>query len=244
MKRLRAHLICGGLEIHHKEKGMRMQSVLRAMAVMSAIGILLLAQACRQDYGATEQMTANRNAAGNNPAQANENHNRATEGAAVNDNVNRSSETSDASSEDFEGTIGIVEKKKTTITPILLRDVRTASHEKFDRVVFEFDGDVLPGYHVEYVDRPVRRCGSGKVVPLTGDGWLVVEFTPANAHTDEGEASIKDRERKLNLEALKELKIICDFEAEVSWVMSLSRPNRYRVLELSNPARIVVDVKY
>jgi hypothetical protein len=230
--------------IHLKEKSMGMACALRTMAFISAVGILLIAQGCHNEYGSAKQVTPNQNAASNSPAQTNENQNKATESATVSDNVNRSSETSDASGEDFEGTAGIVEKKKTTITPVLLRDVRAASHEKFDRVVFEFNGDVLPGYHVEYVDRPVRKCGSGKVVPLAGDAWLLVTVSPSNAHTDEGEATVKDRERQLNLEVIKELKIICDFEAEVSWVMSLSHPNRYRVLELSNPARLVVDVKH
>ena len=171
--------------------------------------------------------------------QSNENNN----GVAGSDNANRPGEMGDVSSQEFEGTAGTVEKKNRVSGPALLRDVRTASHEKFDRVVFEFAGDALPGYHVEYVDRPVRQCGSGNVVPIAGDAWLVVRLDPAQAHTEGGQPAIKDRERSVGLPLLRELKLICDFEADVSWVLGLSRPNRYRVLELSNPPRIVIDVK-
>jgi hypothetical protein len=177
--------------------------------------------------------------------------NRAQNTNATAANVNRSSsgppaaskESGDSSADDFEGTAGIVEKRRDTIAPALLRDVRTARHDGFDRVVFEFEGNNIPGYHVEYVDRPVRQCGSGEPVPVAGDAWLLVRTTPANAHTEAGQPTIKERERNLDLPNLKEIELICDFEAEVSWVLGLASPNRYRVLELSNPPRLVVDVK-
>jgi hypothetical protein len=144
--------------------------------------------------------------------------------------------------QEFVGTIGTVGKEGGG-EPALLRAVRTASHEGFDRVVFEFGGARLPGYHVEYVDKPVRQCGSGAAVPVAGDAWLRVRLTPANAHTERGEATVKDLSRRTGYANLKELKSLCDFEAEVEWVLGLASPNRYRVLELANPARLVVDVK-
>jgi hypothetical protein len=179
------------------------------------------------------------------------NRNQNTSAAARAANLNRSTpaqpaaskESGDSSPDDFEGTAGIVEKRRDDVEPALLRDVRTARHDGFDRVVFEFEGSNIPGYHVEYVDRPVRQCGSGEPVPVAGDAWLLVRTTPANAHTDAGQPTVKERERNLDLPNLKELELICDFEAEVSWVLGLASPNRYRVLELSNPPRLVVDVK-
>src|SRR3990172_2005408 len=41
------------------------------------------------------------------------------------------------------------------------RALAATAQAGYDRVVFEFAGDSLPGYHVEYVNRPVVRCGSG-----------------------------------------------------------------------------------
>jgi len=71
-----------------------------------------------------------------------------------------------------------------------------------------------------------------------------VLFMGANAHTDAGEPTIKDRTRSPNHTVVKDLKLICDFEAEVEWVMGVPSPNKYRVLELKNPARLVVDINH
>lgn len=150
----------------------------------------------------------------------------------------------DASFAQFRGTAGRIEKRRAGIAPVVLRSVRTASQKNYDRIVFEFEGRRLPGYHVEYIDRPARQCGSGNPVSLRGDAWLRVRLTPAQAHTEAGAATVNDRERVLNLKLMKELKATCDFEAEVEWVVGLASPNRYRVMELSNPARLVVDVKH
>lgn len=125
----------------------------------------------------------------------------------------------------------------------LLRSVRTARNQGFDRVVFEFQGAV-PAHRVGYVDRPVRQCGSGNATRVAGDAWLRVRFTPAQAHTDAGKPTITQRERALSLPVLRELEMTCDFEGEVTWVVGVASPNRYRVLTLSGPSRLVVDVMH
>jgi hypothetical protein len=129
------------------------------------------------------------------------------------------------------------------VKPVVLRDVRAGEHEGFDRVVFELAGDQAPGYHVEYKDKPVRQCGSGLEAEVAGQRWLEVRLSPAQAHDEAGKATIKDRERKPKLGVIQELELTCDFEGQVTWVLGVSSPNKYRVLELSKPARIVIDVK-
>jgi hypothetical protein len=146
---------------------------------------------------------------------------------------------------EFKGTADNTLKENTNAPgAALLRDVRSATHPNYDRVVFEFEGAQLPSYKIEYIDKLVRSCGSGDVVPFTGDAYLSVLFTGANAHTEAGEPTIKDRTRSPNHTVIKDLKLTCDFEAEVEWVMGVSAPNKYRVLELKNPTRLVVDVNY
>lgn len=140
-------------------------------------------------------------------------------------------------------TAGIVQKEASDSEPAVLQAVREAQHEGFDRVVFEFQ-EHLPGYYLEYVDRPVRQCGSGHGVSLAGDGWLEVRLRPARAHTSDGEPTVTERERELQLTLLRELQLTCDFEADVTWVLGLSAPNRYRVSELSDPPRLIVDVQH
>jgi hypothetical protein len=140
-------------------------------------------------------------------------------------------------------TAGIVERAASPLGIALLTDVRYARHEGFDRVVFEFSGGPLPGYHLEYIDKPVRQCGSGEVTPIAGDAWLEVRFSPANAHTESGSPTIRFREQKVDLHVIRELERTCDFEAHVTWVLGVTRPNQFRVLTLQAPVRLVVDVK-
>lgn len=126
----------------------------------------------------------------------------------------------------------------------LLRSVRAARHDGFDRIVLDFAADEVPSYHVEYVDRPVLQCGSGEAVPLAGDAWIVIRIQPANAHTEEGQPTITQRELSPDLPTLLELKLICDFEAHVEWVAAVSSPEQYRAFTLASPNRLVVDIRH
>jgi hypothetical protein len=152
-------------------------------------------------------------------------------------------EVGDTSTDEFAGTAGIVEKERPAMSPATLSSVRTGAHQSFDRVVFEFSGTDLPGYHIEYVDHPVRACGSGDIVEISGQGFLQVRLQPAQAHDENGQPTITTRELKPGLPLIQEMKIICDFEADVEWILGLAKPNRYRVLELSTPPRLVIDIK-
>ena len=141
-----------------------------------------------------------------------------------------------------EWTAGIVADERPGAGVAVLEAVRTARHDGFDRVVFELS-PAVPGHHVEYVDRPVRHCGSGDPVPLPGDGWLEVRLEPSAAHTEAGEATV-GREVPVELENVRRLVLTCDFEAVVTWVLAVGSPNPYRVLVLDGPPRLVVDVRH
>ncbi len=143
---------------------------------------------------------------------------------------------------DTQWTAGIVKQERQGLAPVTLRAVREARNEGFDRVVFEFDGTQVPGYHLEYVDKPIIKCGSGDPTEVAGQGWLQVRLTPAQAH-EGGQATITERERKAGLPIIQELELTCDFEGEVTWVLGNARPNKYRVMELKEPTRLVVDVQ-
>ena len=154
------------------------------------------------------------------------------------------SESGDTSNPNFEGSIAVTEKKRSERPPATLKTVRTATHEGFDRIVFEFAESGLPGYRIEYTDKPVQKCGSGEAVSVRGDARMLIQIQPANAHTEEGGVtSYPERERTLSLPVMRELKLTCDFEADVQWVLGLASQKRYRVVELLNPARLVVDIK-
>lgn len=199
----------------------------------------LLFSACENP--SPENTLTNTNKAGNN-----QNISAAAGNKTVNENLSfiENTKTNTIDKADFEGTAGITEKKYEIKSAAVLKEVRTAGHDGYDRVVFEFEGAEMSGYHVEYIDKPVRQCGSGNVVDLKGDGWLEIRFYPANAHTEEGKPTVENREQSPNHKIIKELKLTCDFEAEVEWVLGVASPNKYRVLELKNPTRLAVDIKY
>jgi hypothetical protein len=128
--------------------------------------------------------------------------------------------------------------------PSLATAVRVGRNPDFDRVVFEFGTGSTPGYHVEYVDRPVRQCGSGRPVEVDGDAWLEVRLTPARAHDSSGNPTVMHQSSlHPGLPLLREIRLTCDFEGHLTWVLGLAHPNRYRVMALQNPARVVVDVR-
>jgi hypothetical protein len=141
-------------------------------------------------------------------------------------------------------TAGIVEKIQATPGAVVVLDARVAQNEGFDRLVVEFDGDEIPSYHVEYVDRPIRQCGSGEEVAVAGDGWLSVRVHPANAHNEQGQPTITERSTTPDLPIVRQMTIICDFEAQVEWVLGVRSPNPYRVMELADPARLVIDIRH
>jgi hypothetical protein len=169
--------------------------------------------------------------------------------APANDAKSPSRESSEPASsapplanEAFEGTVGIVDVKRER-PPSTLHAIRAAAHAGFDRVVFEFRGTV-PGYHLEYVDRPVRDCGSGEPRPIAGDAWLEVRLSPAHAHEEDGRPTVAERELRPRLPNVLEIERTCDFEAVVTWVFGVASPQRFRVLELTEPPRLVVDVAH
>ena len=55
-------------------------------------------------------------------------------------------------------------------------------------------------------------------------------------------ASLMDTAVRALAEVL-EVELTCDFEVVVTWVLGTKSPNRYRVLELSAPPRLAVDVR-
>lgn len=189
-----------------------------------------------------------------NKAETNQNISAPTENKTINENLtfkeitptntNEKTQTNTSEKADFAGTVGITQKKYEMKSVAVLKAVRTSQHEGFDRAVFEFEMAEMPGYHIEYIDKPAHQCGSGDAVNLKGDGWLEIRFYPANAHTEEGKPTVENREFAPHHKIIKELKLTCDFEADVTWVLGVASPNEYRILELKNPTRLAVDIKH
>ena len=149
----------------------------------------------------------------------------------------------------FAGTLAPVQRVR-SVPPGVARPVLqhvetgTGASPGYDRVVFEFTGDSVPGYRVEYTTKPVQRCGSGDPVAVAGTGRLIVRFEPAQAHDEHGSLAPAERHRTPGLPAVRELTLICDFEGQVAWVLGIAARSEYRVSELTGPARLVLDVRH
>jgi hypothetical protein len=124
-------------------------------------------------------------------------------------------------------------------TPTLV-DVRAGSHAGFDRVVFEFQGDV-PQHRIGYVDQLVED-GSGNPVSVAGAADLEVVFQGANAHKEDGSPTISPRRFSPGLPAVKEIAQLGDFEAVVSYGIGVDQRRPIQVSTLSNPSRLVIDI--
>lgn len=144
-------------------------------------------------------------------------------------------------------TAGRVEARSTvTGGPLpLVTNVRSGRHTEFDRVVFDVggEGSGMPGYAVEYVDRPLHECGSGRQVQPVGDAWLQLRLEPAAGHTEAGQALIGREPRDPGLRQVLRIYRTCDFEGVVEFVLAVRSPEPFRVFDLDEPRRVVVDVR-
>jgi hypothetical protein len=119
---------------------------------------------------------------------------------------------------------------------------RTATHATFDRMVFQFRGGT-PGYNVRYVPRIIQD-GSGATVPLLGTRFLAIRFAVARAHPLNGSTSNVPRVRTPLFPSIRQAKVAGDFEGIVSYGAGVAGRKAFRVLKLTGPPRIVVDVRH
>ena len=125
----------------------------------------------------------------------------------------------------------------------MLVDVRVGTHDGYDRIAFEFEGDELPPYEVKYVARPTD-CASGKDVLVGGTAALEVQLSIAQAHDEEGNLTIPSTDIAAGHPAIVQALSTCDFEALVMWVAGTEGDRPFRVFELSGPTRLVIDVQH
>lgn len=130
-----------------------------------------------------------------------------------------------------------------------LADVRVGTHEGYDRVTFEFeppsDGQYfgLPPYTLVEATPPITQDGSGEPVPVDGSQFAVVIFHGAAGYDFvEGTPSYSGpKDFRPDFPMLVEARETGDFEATLSWAFGLHGASCWRVQELQNPVRVVID---
>jgi hypothetical protein len=118
--------------------------------------------------------------------------------------------------------------------------VQTVEQEGYDRVVFTFEGP-MPGYQIRYVSRVTDAAGER--LPLRGQAFLAVAFQPARAHDPDGEATFPTAAITPGYPALRQVRFAGDFEGQVAFGIGVADRGGFRVSELRDPTRVVVDVR-
>jgi hypothetical protein len=123
-----------------------------------------------------------------------------------------------------------------------LTATRAAGHPGYDRVVFQFEGAEVPGYRVEYV-REIT-LGESDDEFLTLKGGALVQATFQGTASDDYRPGTQTVPDKLtpDLAQVKEIGLAEDWEGVVRLGIGLDHRAGFRVLELHDPARVVVDV--
>lgn len=132
---------------------------------------------------------------------------------------------------------------RSSASAALLTGIRVAKHDTFDRVVFDLRGGA-PGYDVRYVTRPYYDP-SGKPVSMPGSAYLQVALNPASAWTTSGQHTYSGPGRAtMSYPTMRGFVLTGDFEAVLSVALGLSKKAAFRVITLTNPTRIVIDVAH
>jgi hypothetical protein len=120
-------------------------------------------------------------------------------------------------------------------------DLRVGEHKRFDRVVIDIRGR-RPGVRANYTDRLIYP-GSGRTVPLRGHRKFQLVLDPARAHSlTTGTTTYHGpRLKQYQLPTLRGVAFMGDFEGQVAFGFTTDRVARYRIFELRDPTRVVLD---
>ena len=121
-----------------------------------------------------------------------------------------------------------------------LEAVEVGHHDTFDRVVFRFSSHV-PGYNVNYVPQ-VAGDPSDEPIPLEGNAFIYVAMHSVASGQVGASPAPQDRQTP-HFPQLREIVGAGDFEGVVSYGLGLSSASGFRVFTLTNPDRLVVDVR-
>jgi hypothetical protein len=123
--------------------------------------------------------------------------------------------------------------------------VRTGAHPCYERFVVELQSsatnDQFPGYFVRYVPKPISLAPSDQPITIRGDAVLMVSLGSWMNGPEGGYAGPKDV-LTTGLTAIREYRLVEDFEGQSAWALGLDRTRAFEVTTLTGPPRLVVDV--
>lgn len=132
---------------------------------------------------------------------------------------------------------------ETEDTPYSVCKIRVAKHKDFDRVVFEFD-DGKPKYIIGYLPSNIYPTeGGDHEIKIAGDVFMTVSLYGIGV--DDPPCELKNYpKKKLNFPALMQIQEAIWFEGIWDFLIGVKENTEFRVQELSNPSRLVIDFKH
>ena len=122
-------------------------------------------------------------------------------------------------------------------------EVRVGTHDGFDRVTFELDGDGTVGWSVRLEDEPSSQ-GSGEPIEVAGDTSLWVALEPLT-YPEDPDAGLAAPDRVAAPEGAVVLtEVVQDtlFEGYHTFAIGLEEAVPFAVERLEDPQRVVIDL--
>ncbi len=122
--------------------------------------------------------------------------------------------------------------------------VHLAKHKEFDRIVFEFDGGKLQ-YVIQYLPSDIYSTeGGDRKIQIAGNVFMLVSIYGMGAF-DEMPCKLGTYpKKKLNFPSLMQIQEGVWFEGIQDFMIGVKAEKTFRVQELSNPSRLVIDFKH
>jgi len=125
-----------------------------------------------------------------------------------------------------------------------ITDVRVGTHDGYDRVVFEFASG-LPDAVIEGALPPFYADPSGLEIHVDGTAFLKVTMHGASKVSPDGGVTYNGPTTfEPGFDQLVQLIESGDFEAVSTWYLGLGGGGCIRVLILSAPSRLVIDIEH
>lgn len=145
-----------------------------------------------------------------------------------------------------EGATTLDHNVESTADTAAVTDVRY-SDTGCPKIVFQFAGHT-PGYKIGYASGPFSDCGSGATVATSSwgaDKFLQIRLAPSGGvdlSKSPDPTYRGPRDIAVDGQALKHLKVICDFEAVFTWLAGVKGKHAFNVQALKDPPRIVINL--
>jgi hypothetical protein len=118
--------------------------------------------------------------------------------------------------------------------------IRTGAHAGYDRVTIEFKNGQPGSISIRpQAGTTFNQAPSGKPDMLAGKNGILVILRGADVHT----AYNALRDLKTSYPSLAEVRVIEDFEGQVSLGLGVKQAACYRATVLANPVRLVIDAQ-